>query len=419
MSREINIAFLGHAFLRWGGGIDFLRNCSNSLLLKNNNHSIRIYILIPENSIFKKFKLALLPYKNMAEDLLNLKRPRFTRPNQIDKALLDDFLKNLGPKIQPVYYVNSRKKLISSLRGINADVVLPCTDSLGDSFPIPWIGYIYDFQHKYLPNFFTDRECSERDRINGKLVREAKAIIVNSKAVKDDVSRFYENATCRIFSLPFAPVPDDSWFGGNPSDMKAKYNLPERYFLMSNQFWIHKSHMTAFEALAKLRKTEKSDIHIVCTGKMKDYRFPNYFEELQSKIVEMNLTDKIQFLDYIPKDDQIQIMRGALAVLQPTLFEGGPGGGAVYDAVAMGVPAIVSDIPVNVEIEHENILFFKTGSADDMSLKMMELLNAKVNQPEPKLLRAEAQRHAEKLGSCLLEAIGFVVGTSEVSSTSE
>jgi glycosyltransferase involved in cell wall biosynthesis len=63
-------------------------------------------------------------------------------------------------------------------------------------------------------------------------------------------------------------------------------------------------------------------------------------------------------------------MKNACAVIQPTRFEGGPGGGAVYDAVSLDVPAIVSDIPVNREVDTAAIEFFPAGDAVALAGKM-------------------------------------------------
>ena len=46
------------------------------------------------------------------------------------------------------------------------------------------------------------------------------------------------------------------------------------------------------------------------------------------------------------------------ALIQPTLFEGGPGGGSVYDAISLDVPIILSNIEVNQEVKYNKTLFF-------------------------------------------------------------
>jgi glycosyltransferase involved in cell wall biosynthesis len=68
-------------------------------------------------------------------------------------------------------------------------------------------------------------------------------------------------------------------------------------------------------------------------------------------------------------------MYNAKAILQPTLFEGGPGGGAVYEALGMGIPVVLSDISVNKEIENPLILFFESLNAVDLANKMIEVLS--------------------------------------------
>ncbi len=99
-------------------------------------------------------------------------------------------------------------------------------------------------------------------------------------------------------------------------------------------------------------------------------------------------------------------MRAALAVVQPTLFEGGPGGGSVFDAVALGVPAIVSDIPVNLEIEEPNVRFFKACDAAALSAAMAERLRsgAGVRQSPQQLMDAGLRRR-KACGDTLIAAL--------------
>ena len=45
----------------------------------------------------------------------------------------------------------------------NARALFPLQGSLGQRFPVPWIGWIPDFQHKRLPDFFSEKERRNRD----------------------------------------------------------------------------------------------------------------------------------------------------------------------------------------------------------------------------------------------------------------
>ena len=93
------------------------------------------------------------------------------------------------------------------------------------------------------------------------------------------------------------------------------------------------------------------DVHLVCTGATDDNRFPDYFSMFTDEVEKLGLKDQVHILGHIPKQDQLALLNGSLAVVQPTLYEGGPGGGSVYDAMSYGIPTIVSDIPINREIE--------------------------------------------------------------------
>ena len=417
MRNDVNIAILSKYLLYWGGGIDFLRNCTNALLLKGKGDTMRLSLLFPERTARGKLIDFLYPYKKLFDEMIRFRKPHFYRIKPIAREALMDSLILKNNKLTTVSYRDEQRGLLSCLYGIKADVILPLSESPGASFAYPWVGYIPDLQHKNLPHFFSSEECAARDRMFSGLLRDAKAVIVNSHAVKSDIEKFYPEFRCRIFPLPFAPIPLPGWFDEDPAVYKRKYDLPDRYFIISNQFWVHKSHITAFKALYNLRKIfPPSDVHIVCTGETRDYRFPKYFEELKTRIDEMNLSKNIHFLGYIPKKDQLQILRGAIALLQPTLFEGGPGGGAVYDAVALGVPSIVSDIPVNKEILEGNVFFFHSGSSDAMKEIMLELLEVDIQKPSREVLFEQGYQRAERLGNALCEAVEFVLSLTSNSS---
>lgn len=399
---NMKIALLGNSFIGWGGGIDFLRNIANGLLLQEKQTNIELFLLIPEdNKLVAQIKDILRPWR----DIFTGRRHKY-----IDKSLIQNSFQNIEGHIEIIPYRNSKRGLILCLERLGVEVVIPSATALGRDFPIPWVGYIYDFQHKYYPNFFTNEVCHQRDAAFQHMLTEAKAIVVNAQAVKEDIVRFFPDNTCKVFNLPFAPIPIRCWFDQPEEDVSSKYHLPNKYFVICNQFWVHKSHITAFEALKLFREKTGLDVSLVCTGNTYDVRFLNYFSELKSRVVKLGIENKVMFLGFIPKSDQIQIMRQSLAVLQPTLFEGGPGGGAVYDAVAMGVPAVVSDIPVNKEITNENLItFFETGSPTDMAEQMyiMQLRdNLSANESE---LWAKGIARSQALGERLIEAIYYVV----------
>jgi glycosyltransferase involved in cell wall biosynthesis len=173
--------------------------------------------------------------------------------------------------------------------------------------------------------------------------------------------------------------------------------------MISNQFWRHKDHITAIKGFKLfLDSIENKNIGLVCSGQTQDSRFPNYFDEIKGLINELGISKKIFILGYIPKNDQLQILKNSVAVIQATLFEGGPGGFAVYESVAFGIPSIVSDIPVNKELDDETVTFFKTGSPEDLAEKMKMVFESPKKEYLTQELIAKNKKSLVKLGTQIL-----------------
>lgn len=311
-------------------------------------------------------------------------------------------LKNSGARMDVIDYRDTVSGLASAMLRCRFEVLFPCCTSLGRSFPFPWIGYIPDLQHKRLPHWFSEAERRARDEKFSRILAEAPAVVVNASAVVHDIEEFYPGHEARLFALPFCPPANLAQFSeASGSKVRAAYHLPARYFMVSNQFWIHKSHETAFMALRRVRDAGH-DVHLVCTGNTNDYRWPEHFNNLKSLIEKENLQEYIHILGLIPKRDQLTIMHESLAVIQPTLFEGGPGGGSVYDAISINTPSIVSDLPVNREIDIGVVRFFAAGSADDLAAKMVDMLVTPPKMPSKEETCARLTLRQQEFGKFLL-----------------
>jgi len=413
MKATLNITVLSNGF-GWGGGVEFLRNITNALLSLREEQPLKLSLLLPvRNKLDSINNIARYLY-DYSSSVIGSGKFSLPESAPMYDISIYDYFKNIDGNIELIEY-NASSGLIPALRKIKSDVVLPAGISLGQEFPFPWVGYIYDFQHKYFPKYFTASEYLSRDINFARILRDSKAIIVNSHAVKNDINKFFPYHECKIYNLPFSASPVLSWLEDTDKASLRQYNLPPKYFLISNQFWVHKSHSDAFKALALLsREPDFKDIQLVCTGKMEDYRFPNHINDLMKQVEGLNLRGKVIFLGHIPKSDQIGIMKGALAVIQPTLFEGGPGGGALYDAISLGVPAIVSDISVNKELAKEDsVFYFKAGSPDCLAKEMLSFLKSKISHQKKSQLIFNGEERKKKLGKSLLEAARFAMDSSQ------
>ena len=377
------VGIFGASMLEWGGGVDLLKNIINALHYDPESYELFLFIPVPGDDIKSKLKRA-------AQRVL--RRHVF---RGIDETVVSN-MKEEYPFLQVTYFVNSPEGLIQKVNDTGIELLFPCAYSLSSAMPVPWVGYLPDFQHKYLPEFFTKEEIEHRDVTIGKRVNDGDALIVTSETAKEDIHKYYPECTKDIYVIPFSPAPRQSWLDAEGSVL-GKYSFPAgmKFFLISNQFWIHKDHPCAFRALAELHKIPGyEDIHIICTGATEDYRNPNYLNELNELNETLGVKDNVHFLGYIPKIDQIRLMKECIAVIQPTLYEGSPGGGEIEDAVSLGKRSIVSDIPVNLEIDEDTVTFFKSGSVIDLKNEMKAIIDTTYETPSNKaLITLGQERH--------------------------
>lgn len=396
MGKIRKIALLGHGFLGWGGGIDFLKAYLAPLQSLNNTE---IYLIIMRQDP------SIIQVKNVVRWTFG----RHTVDSNVQELenIAEQF-EALGVNVIFCNYccrIDLRRSLKNCIKHNDIDIVFPTLINLGENFPVPWVVYLPDFQHKYYPEFFSKKECLWRDKNFGKILREAQAVIVESEDTKKDIFRYYPNTKARVYVMPYTAIPEKEWLYLDDVNI-AKYRLERPFFLVSNQLWMHKSHITAIEALAKLRE-DGYDIDLVCTGKTEDYRNPNYYNDIKKEIDRLGVTDYIHFLGYIPKLEQIKLLKNSIAAVQPTLFEGNPGGGIAYNAVAMGVPIILSDIPVNLELKSEFAVFFEAKNVDDLAAKMEELIltRSKYKEYTSQQLVQQGKARLQKLSEAVAEII--------------
>ena len=396
---------LAHDFINWGGGADFLRTVVDSLLACPRSEQAELHLLMPDSGPRLRWRRFRRGLKTTKRKMMGQKPP--PPDHAPSRAMLTEAFAEFQNRLQIQHIDIGRRALVHATKRLALDAVIPAVHSLGADFPRPWVAYAYDFQHKYFPQNFPPEDCRSRDEHFSELLSQARAVIVNARAAAADIARFVPQATARVFALPFAPAPGAGWFEECP-ELLARHGVAPPFFIISNQFWAHKDHATAFEAFRRIAPAHPG-LTLICTGSTAGSRDPEYFPRLIKQVRSWGLEDRVRILGLIPKRDQIEIMKHACAVIQPTLFEGGPGGGAVYDAVALDVPVVLSDIAVNREIEGPGLEFFPAGDAEVLAAKMQARLAKPHNQVNREELLIAGRRYRAACGEVLWSAIDYVI----------
>jgi len=253
------------------------------------------------------------------------------------------------------------------------------------------VAWYADLQHKYYPEFFSRSIILHRNIRLFFMLRNADDLVVSSQAVKDDFSRFFKlRKGLRFHVFHFTSINDD-YQDVAFSELKQKYDVPDHYYMVSNQFHKHKNHRVLLLALARLKK-QGINKHLAITGKFPRASDSPYLAELHSIIEENELRDQISLLGIIPRNDQINLMKYSQAVLQPSLFEGWST--VIEDAISLQVPVIASDLPVNIEQLQETGTYFKPH--DDQQLA--DILSA---YPERDMNNKPYEAYSKRIGGSL------------------
>jgi glycosyltransferase involved in cell wall biosynthesis len=252
----------------------------------------------------------------------------------------------LGRLYRKIKRLFTRKRGARDLfEGDGVDIFFP-TPPCGNS-GTPYVCWISDFQHVRRPDVMADKLRDRWREDIAQFLPAAAGVVLSSLDARRDFASQFPEYLSRTHVVRFCSVPDDSWWSLDPIQVAAQYALPERFLIVCNQFTRHKNHLALVEAIALLVTRGRRDVHLVCTGSTFDYRGEDYVGQVRALVQEHGLEARISILGLVPRADQIALLRRAVAVVQPSLFEGWST--LVEDAKTLGKPIFVSDLPVHRE----------------------------------------------------------------------
>jgi hypothetical protein len=100
-----------------------------------------------------------------------------------------------------------------------------------------------DFQFRHFPEFFGSEMVQSYERIWDCVVRRANGVLVISETVRQDALRSHPDAGDKVFVAGFTPTFIESELSLDPQDVCRRYNLPNRFLIVCNQFFQHKNHL--------------------------------------------------------------------------------------------------------------------------------------------------------------------------------
>jgi len=150
--------------------------------------------------------------------------------------------------------------------------------------------------------------------------------------------------------------------------VKAKYNLPDRYFVYISTLEPRKNHINTIRGFALFVKNYP-EYKLVIVGK-KGW----FYKEIFNIVKQLQLDDKIIFTGYVPEEDLPGLIDLSLGGIMLSYYEGF--GLPIIEYTARKRNALIADIPVFKEITEDftNVTFanpYNTGSIKDGFVKLV------------------------------------------------
>jgi glycosyltransferase involved in cell wall biosynthesis len=228
--------------------------------------------------------------------------------------------------------------------------------------------WVADFQEFVLREYFSDEEFEHRSAVARYAAINGGSLVLSSEDSRRDFLKFFQDPKCQVHVVRFASI-HPKFDHLDIEVLLHKYEIDRPYFICANQFWQHKNHITILKALLEIPERERQNFVVIFTGKNFDYRSKNYFDTLTEFIDEHKLGNTVKYIGFIPRDEQLCLMKHSISILQPSLFEGWST--TVEDAKQLNVRIILSDISVHKEQNPQNGFFFNRLDPKDLADKIL------------------------------------------------
>lgn len=175
-----------------------------------------------------------------------------------------------------------------------------------------------------------------------KAVRKAVAILTISENTRRDLCELFPLASCKthVTTLAARSLSDDS---SSPRESPLPSGLSKNsYFLSIGTIEPRKNLSRLLQAWSSLGSERRGCLKLVVVG-LTGWMVDEIFDELSD-----GDKDGVIYLDYVPDTELKTLLKDAMALVYPSLYEGF--GLPVVEAMSLGVPVITSDIGATREI---------------------------------------------------------------------
>ena len=231
---------------------------------------------------------------------------------------------------------------------------------------VPAVLNLHDIQPFDMPENFQPVKRAYLHKMVPRAVDEAHRVIVPSEFVRTNVLDRFGGSPDRVRVVPWgvAPINVDA---STIAKVRARYDLPERWYVYPAITYPHKNHLTLVHAFAKLA-ARHSDIVLVLTGHRAGSE-----EAVRTEVSRLGISDRVRRTGRIPRDHVMGLLAGAVGMTFPSRYEGF--GLPILEAMAASTPVVAARATALPEAVGDAGLLVEADDADAWCDAMEELLS--------------------------------------------
>ena len=229
--------------------------------------------------------------------------------------------------------------------------------------PVKRVVTVFDLSYLRFPDLFQQKDLYQLTNWTKQSIEKAAHIITISQSSKKDIIKNYKVDPKKITVC--YPGYNETQFhkiSDNDAIQKVldKYNIKGNYILFIGTVQPRKNLKRLIQAFAKIE-----NLKLVVVGKIHgEGRQAWKFEEILELPKKLEIEDRIIFTGFVSNQDMLYLLNGATAFALPSLWEGF--GIPVVDAMACGVPVIVSNVSSLPEVAGKAGLYVNPESVDQI-----------------------------------------------------
>lgn len=237
---------------------------------------------------------------------------------------------------------------------------------------------VFDLSFLHFPEMFTGTDLWQLKNWTKFSAENAEHIITISRFSKNDIASQYKVNKSKITVV--YPGYDKSKFKYQISNIKSKeikqrYKIGDSYIIYIGTIQPRKNLIRLIEAFGRITR-DKKELQLLLVGKTTGEGKQGWmYEDILRAPKNLGIEESVKFLGFVPTEDLVALLHGALAFIQPSLWEGF--GIPVAEAMACGTPVIVSNVSSLPEVVGKAGLLVDPYSVDQIEQAIRTIITDK------------------------------------------